>query len=289
MSDGRRPSGRFVIPADRLPPGFARSVDEPPAEPVAPRPAATAVLARDAERGPEVLLLRRHRSSGFVPGAWVFPGGRVDDADADAALVARADGLDATPAAAFWFAAAREIFEETGVLLARGAAGGWLDGGGSRAREWRARLLDEGATLLEMLTALDARLDLRRVVPFAHWITPVVEPRRYDTHFFLAELPPGSDVEADEREMTGALWIRPAEALERFAASTLPMVFPTVHTLQELAAFDAVAAALDAHRGRVVRPILPRLVRREGGVAIEIGGDAAADSGGDGTPEPGGR
>lgn len=262
----------FLIPYDRLPAGFAQSIDAPPAEPVTPAPAATVVLARDGADGLEVLLLRRHRASGFVPGAYVFPGGRVDAADADARAPARIDGLPVPlrPDAPYWIAGVREVFEETGVLLGHraedGSASAVLD-------EWRERLLGDETTLGEMLEQLDLRLDLRRMIELAHWITPVAEPRRYDTRFFLAAPLGGARVRIDEREMTDAQWLAPGEAVRRFRLGELPMVFPTVHTLELLAEFRTATQALEALRGARVKPLLPRLVRRADGVTIELEGN----------------
>lgn len=268
-------SREFVVPSENLPPGFAGRVDEPP-QPAAPaRPAATVVLLRDGEAGPETLLLKRHHSSGFVPEAWVYPGGRVDAADSAAALAARADGMGQEPEPGYWLAGVRELFEETAVLLARDAAG---DAAGdavadARLARWRARLLDEEASLLDALQALELRLDLRDVVHFAHWITPVAEPRRYDTHFFLARLPVGCQIAFDPREMTGALWLTPDAALKRFRTGRLAMVFPTVRTLESLAPFATVDSALAAFRGAPVPTVAPRLVRTAEGVAIIVDED----------------
>ncbi|HEX6939860.1 MAG TPA: NUDIX domain-containing protein [Longimicrobiales bacterium] len=268
----------YVIPKDRLPEGFAERIDEPPADPAPTRPAATIVLLRDAAAGPEVLLLRRHRATGFVPGAFVFPGGRVDDADADPRLLDLADGLDARggPEPTYWIAAVREAFEEAGILLARDAEGGIVPDAGRDARVagWREALLAGRAALCDVVHEGGLRLDLGDVVYCAHWITPIVEPRRYDTRFFLARLPDGCDACVDAREMTDAVWLTPAEALRRFRAGRLPMVFPTVATLESLAPFRTVAAALDAFRGRPVAPILPRLVRTDEGVTIVVDGEA---------------
>lgn len=267
-------SDPFIIPADRLPRGFAERIEQPPAEPVPARPAATAVLLRDGRAGPEVLLLRRNRSSGFVPGAYVFAGGRVDEADADARILERAPGLEgrSAPEPAYWVAALREMFEETGVLLAVDAAGvAAPDAGASEEiSHWREALLAGGAGMLELLDALELRLALEDVVYFAHWITPVVEPRRYDTRFFLARLPKGRTAAADPREMTDAVWLTPDAALRRFAEGTLPMVFPTVRTLETLRPFRSATETLDAFRNVTVDPILPRLVRRGNGVTIEV-------------------
>lgn len=268
----------FEIPEDRLPPGFTDTVEDPPASPVEARPAATVVLLRDTPAGRmEALLMRRHRRSGFVPGAWVFPGGRVDPADADPALHGRIRGLSRPirPAPAFWAAALREQFEETGVLMARDTGGAWSPDAASDARmeSLRQRLMEDEMGLLEVVEQLGVEPDARRMVHIAHWVTPIVEPRRYDTHFFAAALPEGRTEMVDRREMTEAAWLEPAAALERFEAGTLPMVFPTVKTLETLASFRTVTAVLDAFRERSVRRVLPRLVRTEDGVAIVVDDD----------------
>jgi recombination protein RecT len=269
--DGDEP--QMVIPLDRLPPGFAQRVENPPPDAAPPRPAATAVLLRESAGRPELLLLKRLRSAGFVPGAWVFPGGRVDEDDAAPELVetlaVRPDGPDP----AFWLAAVREVFEETGVLLAR--PGGAFAADQATRRHWREALLAGEATLLEALRGMNASPDLSRMVYCAHWITPVAEPKRYDTRFFLAALPEEGVVAVDEREMSDALWVTPAEALSRFQRGELPMVFPTVKTIQRLADYPTVDAMLDHFRTADVPPLLPRLVRTDAGVGIVMPGGEA--------------
>jgi 8-oxo-dGTP pyrophosphatase MutT (NUDIX family) len=287
-----RAEPEMVIPADRLPPGFAERVADPPPDAALPLPAATAVLLRDGVHGPELLLLKRLRTAGFVPGAYVFPGGRVDDADAAPPLVALLGTTPRGPEPAYWLATIREVFEETGVLLARPGrvadaegdsdadadadADGHADTGadaGANAGElarWRDALLVGDATLLDVLRATGLRPDISGMVYCAHWITPVAEPRRFDTRFFLAELPQGCSVTVDEREMTDAVWLTPADALDLFRRGELPMVFPTVKTIQRLAPYRSVAEALAAFRGRAVAPILPRLVTTPGGIGIVL-------------------
>ncbi|MGQ0814581.1 MAG: NUDIX hydrolase [Gemmatimonadota bacterium] len=263
----------FVIPSERLPPGFAETLDAPPAKVVEPKPAATVVLLRDHEREVQALLLKRQRAAGFVPGAYVFPGGRTDAADADARLTASYPVPErGNVPAHFWFAAVREVFEETGVLLARTKDGEWaLDASSSeRMEELRERLMSDHASLVDVIVAEQLRIVLDDVVYFAHWITPEAEPRRYDTRFFAAALPAGREIRPDAREMDDALWISPRQALERFGAGTLPMVFPTVRTLQDLEAFGSVAEVLDELRRKDVQPVRPRLVRTGDGVGIVI-------------------
>jgi 8-oxo-dGTP pyrophosphatase MutT (NUDIX family) len=261
------------IPFDRLPPGFAESLDRVPPEPAEARPAATVVLVREGASSPEVLLLRRHRASGFVPGAYVFPGGRVDPADEDARLHDHVVGFGTQePPFAYWMAAVRETFEEAGVLLARTQEGGPPPDAHTDASiaAWREALLSDRATLHDVLAGAALRADLTGVVYVAHWVTPVVEPRRFDTRFFLAALPPGQRAEPDPREMSDAQWLAPEHALERFEAGTLPMVFPTVRTLESLCGHTSVAALLAAFGGREIPQILPRLVRGHTGVELVI-------------------
>lgn len=275
----------FVIPFDQVPERFAENVAHPPATPVPARPAATIVLLRDGDGGPEVLLLRRNRSAGFVPGAYVFPGGRVDGADADPEVVARLDGLDAEgaarrleladadpPALAYYLAAIREAFEETGILVAHDAASAAPPTAeeSTDVHALRDALMAERISFAGVLDRLGCRLDGTAVEYLAHWITPEAEPRRYDTRFFAAKVRPGAHALVDEREMTDALWVTPADALRRCRAGSLPMVFPTIRTLEELASFPTVDAVLAHLRARRIPTILPRLVLTPTGIGLEV-------------------
>jgi 8-oxo-dGTP pyrophosphatase MutT (NUDIX family) len=263
-----RDEPEMVIPLHRLPPGFAERLDAP-AHVAEPRPAATAVLVRDSADGPEILLLKRLRSAGFVPGAWVFPGGRVDDEDAAPDLVDMLGLVPRGAEASYWIAAVRETFEETGVLLAR-RRNDTVDIEVARARagSWRARLLEGTATLLDMMRELQLAPDISRMVYCSHWITPVAEPRRFDTRFFLAEVPAGTEVSIDAREMSDAAWVTAPTAIERFRSGTLPMVFPTVKTIQLLQPYRSVHDMLTAFRDADVPAVLPRLVRTDDGIGI---------------------
>lgn len=274
-----------VIPFDRLPEGYAESLDEPPDEPTRPRPAATVVLLRPGPEGPEALLLRRSRSAGFVPGAYVFPGGRVDRDDATPALVDRLEGLDSgsaarrlglapdadPPAVAYYVAALREAFEETGLLVGRTPNGPPPPAAGHPEIErLRDRILKDEDAFPEVLDRMDARMDGSAVEYIAHWITPVVEPRRYDTRFFAAAVPAGSPSVVDPREMTDAVWLTPDAALVRHEQGRLPMIFPTIKTLESLRGHATPNEVLEAFGERRIPAIRPRLVKTDEGVGTVI-------------------
>ncbi len=275
----------FIIPDDQLPPGFAESIDNVPDEPAKPRAAATVVLARDGVAAPEILLLRRVRNTGFVPGAYVFPGGRVDDVDGHSDLVMLADGLSASeaesrlrhsgthpPAIAYYMAALREAFEETGILLGRSVNGTHAMGAAEdpSVRQLRDALLDGGTTFESVIAEMGARLELNRMEYLAHWVTPAVEPRRYDTRFFLAGVPAGIEAAIHPSEMTDAVWLTAEAALARNHEGTLPMVFPTIRTLQDLLGFATVSDALRELAQHRIPTIEPRLVRTPTGVGMEL-------------------
>ncbi len=273
----------YEIPEERLPPGFVETLAHAPATPAVPIPSATVVVMREGRAGaPEVLLLRRNRATGFVPGAYVFPGGRVDAADGQDALVRRWDGLtregatarlglapDADPPAiAYYGAALREAVEETGLLAGVVAAKG--PPGDDAVGAAREALLGGGASFAAVLQGLDARLDGGAVEYIAHWVTPSVEPRRYDTRFFAARVPRGSRAVHDAREMTDSVWLTPGAALDRHRRGALPMIFPTIRTLEDLRDFATVEALLAHYRARTIARVQPTIVRTATGVALSV-------------------
>ena len=278
----------FVIPFDQLPDNFARSIEEPPAVPATPRPAATIVLLRDGPDGLEVLLMKRNRSAGFVPGAYVFPGGRVDGTDAEDAAMTRLDGLSPSaaaerlalpdgdpPAIAYYLAALREAFEETGILVAERPDGSPPPTAAEDAAvdDVRNHLMADDITFSGALERLGARVQGDSIEYIAHWITPRPEPRRYDTRFFAARVAEGATPIVDPREMSDAVWLSPRAALTRCDQGTLPMVFPTIRTIEELARYPSVDDALDGYGAATVRTILPTLVITPTGVGLQIDDD----------------
>lgn len=211
----------------------------PQREPVATRPAATVLLMRDTARGPEVLMTRRSSTASFAPGAYVFPGGGIDAADAQAhAIAARRptqDDLRLTQA----IAAIRESFEELGVLLARRADGSPADHADIAA-------LDRHGPFAAQCQARGLTLAADQVFVLAHWITDRDLPRRFDVPFLVARMPQGQEPVADEAEQFEPLWVRPADALERHRAKQFFMIFPTIRTLERLRGFESVDQVLAA-------------------------------------------
>ncbi len=233
---------------------------------VSVREAATVMLVRDAP-GLEVFMLRRNPQSTFVPGAYVFPGGQVDPADAESAILARTTGVDPTDAdarvgiagaARFWIAAVRESFEEAGVLVARRRSdGSLLDTNAvdhAALAVDRVRLLRDETDLPAVLDAHDALLDLGALVPFGRWITPVGAPKRFDTWFFVAPAPAGHVYEHDDDEMVASEWVHPEAALDRARAGDIELIYPTIRSLLVMRRYPSAAAFLDAARDRWLRP-----------------------------------
>ncbi|MEO5877011.1 MAG: NUDIX hydrolase [Streptosporangiaceae bacterium] len=232
------------------------------AQPPVPRHASTVVLLRDRD-GIEVFMLRRVSSMAFAPGAYVFPGGSVDPRDAEYDLAAPdwSGVLGAEPATALELvcAAVRETFEEAHVLLA-GPSKDTIVADTTDLEPDRLALLDRTQSLAGFLKArsLVLRADLLR--PWAHWITPVVEAKRYDTRFFVAAMPEGQRALDVSTEADRVAWVRPAEALAQAQNGEMFMLPPTMATLHDLTAFATVAEALAAERHLVVHEPLAKII-----------------------------
>lgn len=279
----------------RLPPEFhdrARAVAAGSVAVVPPRDAATVVLLRDAaDHGVEAYLLRRLAGMAFAGGRYVFPGGSVDPRDEAAATgwVGAAAAEWAAPlsapeplARALVCAAVRETFEEAGVLLAGRDSSHVVDVDGDTAH-WRAEqaaLLDRSASMAEVLArnGLVIRADLLR--PWAHWVTPEIEPKRFDTRFFVAALPPGQQPVHFLGESDASEWVRPADAVERHATGEMAMLPPTVFTLAELSEYATVAEVIAAAQARDVRRVLPRIVVSGDDVVLLLPGEPGYPDGG---------
>jgi len=261
-------------PLGRLPQAAAahvRALAAGEAVPAQPRHASTVVLLRDHPDGIQAYLLRRTRTMAFAAGMYVFPGGSVDPRDETLS-----DDAWAGPPPAAWSAllsadealtkalvcaAVRETFEESGVLLAgTGPDDVVVDTTGDDWEADRAALVDHSLSFAAMLDrrGLMLRADLLR--PWAHWITPEAEPKRFDTRFFVAALPSGQRTRDVGGEADRVAWVRPADALGAADSGEMGMLPPTAFTLSELATYADVAAVLDAGTARDVKPVLPKIV-----------------------------
>jgi 8-oxo-dGTP pyrophosphatase MutT (NUDIX family) len=266
--------------------------------PAVPRDAATVVVLRPAASraaaapraagaaGVEVLMLRRTAAMKFAPGAYVFPGGAVDQADYGAEVGWQGPSpaefgarLGASPevARALVCAAARETFEESGVLLAGEPSGGPLAVPSGAAWEADRAAMTSGALTLAGLLAkrgLVLRADL--LVPWARWVAPEGEPRRFDARFFVAALPDGQQATGHEAESDRVEWLSPASAIAAAKAGEISLFPPTAATLNDfalaVAAGDSLAGILAARR--TIKPVQPRLVLADGEAWLELPDEA---------------
>ena len=211
----------------------------PQRDPVATRPAATVLLLRDGPQGVEVLMTRRSMAASFAPGAYVFPGGTVDAADAASHAQSQRrpqqSGAHLTQAVA----AIRESFEELGVLIARRADG-------SHADNSDIARLDRKKPFMAQCAALGLKLAGDEVFVLANWTTDRDLPKRFEVAFLVAQMPPDQTPVADEAEQFEPVWIRPADALARHKEGNFFIIFPTIRTLERLQAYSTVAAVLQA-------------------------------------------
>ena len=233
------------------------------------RPATTVLLLRPASEGFELFMVQRHRRSGFLPNAWVFPGGRVDAGDAliDHPRVGGGEnllnqlGVSREEAAAFAIAGVRETFEEAGI---------WL-GTGDLPWNLREPLGRGKADLAAVLDEHDATIDLDRLLPWSWWVTPSIEPKRYDTRFLVANAE-GLDGLHDDREVVNSGWFAPRDVMHRASHGEFPMAPPTWWTLFELSRHDTLDQVLQASLGRPRTPIQPVLEFDEDGIHLTLPG-----------------
>lgn len=239
---------------------------------VAPaKPSATIVVVRASVPAPELLMVKRRAGDAFGD-SYAFPGGVVDEdesaarkfclagseKEADAVLQLPGGGLD------YYSAAIRELFEETGILLARISTGSWADCG-SEFGDLRRRVDKGSLRWADFLSQQNLQMATDALHYFAHWETPFMRPKRWDTRFFLAELPAGQVANHDGFEITDSRWLGAKEALSLARSGTLKMPYPTIRNLQDMAEFDSVDGLIDWARKRArsdIRKIRPVLIEK---------------------------
>ena len=248
-------------------------------EPAPPKHAATLLLLRDGPDGPEVFCVERNKASRFLGGALVFPGGKVDPHDGDEAFVALSRGLpssrqdfadDPSQLRALAVAALRESLEEAAILpIAEGRA--------THEMLLALRTSLATTTFAEVLAREGLIADLGALRPFARWVTPVAEARRYDTRFFVCRAPEGQGGGHDDGETTASFWATPRAILARFDRDEVMLAPPTHRCLELLVDLRDVEAAFDLADGVDLRPICPGLVMQKDGdtttMALVLPGD----------------
>jgi 8-oxo-dGTP pyrophosphatase MutT (NUDIX family) len=250
------------------PPGSLLNFDftQPPA---VPKDAATLVLLRDGGEGLEVFCVERHRESSFMGGALVFPGGKVDEGDRDPAwqglLMPPREGVRQDIA----LAACRESLEEAAILPVSGALTH------DEALVFRQALATGPDVLRSALKARGLLIDLSCLVPFARWITPEPEVRRFDARFFMLRAPEGQAGAHDTHETMASFWETPRDVLARFDAGDVQLAPPTHRTLELLSAHATVDDALAAAAMARLEPICPVLIDYDGTMALTLPGDPA--------------
>ncbi len=268
--------------SDASSPGLSR-------QPGSVRDAATILLLREASGAPfEIFMVKRGRKAAFMANAMVYPGGRLDEADCSDALAerctlsrAQASELlgepDGAKALGLLVAGVRETYEEAGLLLAR------RDGEllAEAPAQWRDKLNSRSCGLLEVCEALDLELAVDLLGYFAHWITPSIEKRRYDTRFLIGRAPAGQVPGHDGTETVDSEWLSPQVVLDRYDAGNITLAPPTYRSLLELQAAETLQAALDYRVGQP-SSIMPQGHQEGGAFYLLLPGDVAFDPPGEG-------
>jgi 8-oxo-dGTP pyrophosphatase MutT (NUDIX family) len=238
-----------------------------------PRASATVVLLRDVpHKGMEVFMLRRHTNSEVLGGAYVFPGGKLDDTDSDIHMLRHLDRdpadlqralvePDIAPpiAAGLFVAAIREALEECGVLYARARNSASLEHDAALRALWQKQL-HAGERFADVLALADLKLDTKFLAPWSRWITPrmpSVTSKRFDTRFFVAVLPQDQHPIHDEIEAVDSIWLSPREALLRYWDRELSMAPPQIMTLVNLLPYSDCASVLKAATSKVPSLVMP--------------------------------
>ena len=254
-----------------------------------PLDSATVILTRESSQGQfKVFLMRRRRDQDFMGGAFVFPGGRLDEADCDLDLVPHTRGftgaeakrclqapdLPEEKALGLFFTALRETFEESGILLAYDTSGQIIDLAegetAGRFAGYRLQIYDHRLSLRELAEQERLVFAPDLLTPYSHWITPEIESKRFSTRFFLARQPPEQIPFHDTIEMTKSQWLTPSTAIEQQNEGQILLMPPTLKTLEELNEFDSLDDLFLAARSREIRTILPEAFMTDDGFGVRL-------------------
>lgn len=264
------------------------------------RPAATVMLVRDGDDGLEVFMLQRTHDAAFARGQYVFPGGKVDEADHGELFEPICDGLDDASASArlgidhgglAWLvAAARECFEEAGVLLARPVDGADIvrfddPTVAERFKAARQEVYDGSLSLVDLCHSEGLRLIVDQMHLVDHWVTPLGERRRFDTRFFVTRAPEAQEPLHDDGETVASLWVRPVDAIRMWRDGEIQMFPPTLVSLEFLQPFGSADDVMQAAAEIGVPPVVvPRVLLDDDGRVLGV--VRPGEAGYDDTPVP---
>lgn len=245
------------------------------------KPASTVIVVRQ-RAALEVFCVRRHQKSGFLGGAVVFPGGKVDEADRDPGWADACTGLprgggrfgdDDGAALAYAIAAAREALEESAILPVVGDALNAAEAESLRTQLAAVPRAEQGQAFAESIRQRKLVVDTARLHAFARWVTPRAERRRFDTRFYVLELPPGQEGRHDDHETTTSFWAPPAEVLKRWRAGDVFLAPPTSDTLEALARSETASELPTLAESRSLAPICPHFVQEGDTAVLALPGD----------------
>ena len=252
------------------------------------KPAATVILMREAdESGFEIFMVKRSSRSSFGS-LYVFPGGKLDPEDAERDLYSYCEGMDDEEASArlgiqndglsYWIACIRECFEEVGVLLT--GSNDSLIQDAHKLNALRNKLNNKEITFKDICISESLNLRAKNIVPCAHWITPTIEPKRFDTRFFLAKVDSKQLASHDGFELTESTWIKPQDALQRLEKGEMNMIIPTIENIKTLSQFSSSKDAFDyfdSLKDEEIPPILPKFIKKDGNWIGFLPGDEGYD------------
>ena len=239
------------------------------------KPAATVILMREEIKGDfEIFMVKRSSRSTFGS-LYVFPGGKLDPEDSENDLYSYCEGMNNEEASkqlgikdnglSFWIACIRECFEEVGVLLTNPDDSILQDT--NKLTKLRKELNNKEITFKEICVSESLRLRTKNIVPCAHWITPDIETKRFDTRFFLAKVNAKQLASHDGFELTESFWIKPADALAKLKNGEMNMILPTIKNIEKLAEFSSSTEAFNYFEGlgdNAIPPILPKFIKKDG-------------------------
>ncbi len=246
--------------------------------PVSPVLSATLIIGRDKPEGLEIFMVVRHRKVDFASGALVFPGGKVDEIDRSTEIQALCDGVDGFSdiMLSVMVAAIRETFEESGILLARYKTDSDMVSGDRflSFSPYRDQINSGKISFIEFLKKEHLRLACDKLTRFAHWITPEVAPKRFDTQFFLTKIPDGQKGIHDGSESVDSVWLSPKKVLEQHDAGIYTMMFPTIMNIQKMGQSLTLDDAIEKASSSEIVTVTPWPENRETGPVLCIPKDA---------------